>query len=286
LDGPEEQEGLVFSGKWIAQVVIFVPALSVSVCPIHATSIIVDFTPERIILVADSRTGKNDVDVDRNIYRDDSCKLAVLGRVLIFASTGYFAYTPRSSADFVPEWQVGTEAVKALALVSDHDPLKIAQTWANNITGYFQTFYFADPQRVRELSAYLHNFLLTGIFAGKSLDGSLIVNTAFIRFDGDRPIMPLLNSVGKLEQRDRPYSTNDVTQELIDQKTERARKAADAWKKLAVSIPLAERQLRWLEYLIEQTGIVDATVGGKANVLRVTRDGSASWLDNQTCKSQ
>lgn len=274
--------------RWLAKVftatsaVIMLPASSLG------TSIIIDIGPGRIIIVADSRV------VERNSRggttgRDNQCKIIVAGNRFAFAETGNEGYTREGSKDFVPEFHGTAEAVRAYTNVPDHDLHSMAETWARQLTNDFQIFYFADSQRLRRLS--IQGIILLGIFAGGSRRGELTAYTAKIEIDDTlqtregasipvgyvvEEFPPKSSSIGQ-------YSTNAVTQELLDGSTVRARKAARLWEEKSRGVRKADLTIRRLEFLIEQSGLYDSEVGGPINAVLVTPD-SATWIERTTCK--
>ena len=94
---------------------------------------------------------------------------------------------------------------------------------------------------------------------------------------------PIQKSEQLLPFRELPYTTNLVTQELIEGNSERTREAAAEWQRKAASYPRKERGWRWDEFVIVTTAIYDESVGQAIDVLEIPAGGKARWLQNSTC---
>jgi hypothetical protein len=274
---------------WLVIKAVLAFALTLLAVPSNATSIIIALENGRIILLADSRASELNP-LGRTI-RDDKCKIVILGERFAFAETGREGYTRTTPTDSVPGWHGTSEALKAYNNVFDHDLHAVALSWGIQVTNYFQVFFLADPQRVRSLTNQetLNGTLLVGIFAGADRSGLLKVYKVRIALDDSLHLRepaaqtPIGYAIDEIPPRDEPYSTEAVTQELLDGKTQRARDVANAWAKKSRHFPKSDRKLRRLEFLIEQTSNYDEEVHGPANTLQLTRD-SATWLQNNTCQ--
>jgi hypothetical protein len=279
--------------KRIARMSIACLIATIMVCPANATSIIIDFTKDRIIFVADSLVTY--IDPEKQTAKIDVCKLTALGGEFIFAESGYTGYTHRLLSDPIPEWEGTSEALRAYDLVSNHDLYSVAQNWMVNVSGYFKQLYSADPSKITLAASQQGGLLVKGFFGGKSGDGSLAVYIVTIGVAGSMsPTLtlmppslllatPITNEISKIEPR-KPFSSDNITQELLDGQTERAKKSAEKWQKEVRKIPKSKRNVRWLEFLIQETGTFNSSVGGAANVLSVSANKSVVWICNQTCK--
>lgn len=251
-----------------------------------ATSIIVAFKSDRIIVLADSRAVLDNQ--SSNTVRDDMCKIVVLGGKFAFAETGREGY--KRGADFLdtaPEWNGRDEALNVYRAAPDADLYQVTLQWAIQITNNFKLFYLANPQRVRGM-AVQGGTLLDGIFVGEDNTGVLKAYIARIALDDTLRVregaaIPIGYAIDPIPPRVEPYSTEAVTQELLDGKTDRAKETAKLWARKAQRIPKRERELRQLEFMIEQTGNYDKEVHGPINALQVGRK-SAVWVQNTTCK--
>ena len=83
--------------------------------------------------------------------------------------------------------------------------------------------------------------------------------------------------------RDLPYTTNLITGELIEGHSDRANEAGREWEMKSKTFPKAEREWRWLEFLIQKTGTI-TQVGQQVDVLQFTRTGHSKWLQRRACE--
>jgi hypothetical protein len=272
------------STRFLPKAVALTSALAILTAPVPATSVIVDVKTDRILIVADSRA----VQVNLGGYqvRDDKCKIIVLGNRIAFTETGREGYTPLGPWDTVPEWHGTSEAVNAYSNVQNHDLYTVASTWSIQVTKDFERLYLSDPQKVRGLA--VQGILLAGIFAGENSQGILTAYLARVALDDtlqarEGTLIPIGHAVDQIPPKDEPYTTNGVTQELLEGKTDRAKQVAKLWAKKSRHIPLARRKLRWLEFLIEQTADYDSEVHAPINALQI-KNNSVTWLQNETCR--
>ena len=245
-----------------------------AVCPsIHATSIVVDATPGRIIIVADSRA-TNTTASGKTSTDDTKCKIVMLGSDFIFAETGSEGYTPDDPTDTLKEWHGTTEAINAFQSAGGADITKVVQAWSQRISDHLEDCFLVRPMRARQLEGLL------GIFAGRNANAAGVAYMAAITLDGHAaPVIDIREILPKAT----PSSTHSITQELIDGQSERAKSVAAAWDRESSSIPLAQKRVRWLEFLIEQTEQFDSTVGGPTNSIELDRNSPPTWIDNRTC---
>jgi hypothetical protein len=264
----------------------FIFGLAILAAPLDATSIIIDVKTDRILVVADSRAVEQNP--SGNQVRDDKCKIIILGKMIAFAETGNEGYTPTGPGDPLREWHGTSEVLKAFDSTPDHDLYKVALAWSIQIANDFQLFYRSNSERVRSLA--VQGVLLEGIFAGRNSQGSLAFYIANVALDDtlqarEGAVIPIGYSVAELPLKDEPYSTNAVTRELIDGKTDSAKEVAKLWAKKLRKIPRADRRLRWLEFLVEKTAEFDSQVHGPVNAVEV-KPSSVTWLHNETCKDR
>jgi hypothetical protein len=247
---------------------------------VRATSVIVDFKVDRIIVVADSRAGVHDPKGVR--FRDDQCKLVVMGSRFVFATKGTEGYKHNQPSDPVPEWDARAEVRAAFASVPDHALRKVADAWGTKIADDFRTWYRADSSRVRGFVSSA-NYILVGIFAGQTTEGRLTVLYVPIWFVDTLP-QPIMYDVREYSPRETPYAFESITQELLEGQTSRAKSVDADWRRISKPFPAKQRNVRWLEYLIKQTGKYDREVGGPAYSIEIRPNSPATWLSNSTCK--
>jgi hypothetical protein len=253
------------------------------------TSIILDVEPNYIIIVADSRQEVVNLKGIAEV-RDDKCKIVVLGQQFAFAETGREGYTPDGLRDRVPEFHGTLEAVSAFNAVPNHGLLDVAQQWATQLRELLGRFYSADPSRVQRLGIGPQNDLLIGIFAGVDRDGALKIYLVRLAIadpnaieHGEKPIAFAIYPFPHSENPVTLYSTNPVTNELLDGKTERGAATSKLWQSKARKIRPHDEEVQRLEFLVDRTADYDPEVHSPINALKVTRQG-VTWIDNHTCR--
>ena len=250
--------------------------------PLRATSVVFDVNPNGIYVLADSRAGEETK--TSNTTHDDKCKIAVLGNQILFSETGSEGYTPEGILDTVPGWHGLDEAQAAYRNAVSHRVHDVALQWATQVTINFQKFYIAAPDRVRGLAVY--GTLLVGLFGGFE-NGKSVFYFARIAVDDslisrEATTIPVGYSLN-LVPDPKPYATDGITQELIDGKTDRAKKAAALWATKRQKVAPADRRWRWLEFMVEQTTQYDDTVYPPVNVVQITPN-RLTWIQNKTCR--
>jgi hypothetical protein len=276
-------------GGYLARMLILTCVTCIAVSSSGATSIIVDVRTDRIIIIADSRAEESNSN-GKATTRDDKCKILILGDKFVFTETGREGYTRETAIDPTPNFHGIDEAARSYNAVPGHDLNGVARNWAIQITNDFQLFYLAAPQRVRQLSSP-GGTLLVGLFAGKDSGNTLRCYIARIVIDDslstrEGVAIPVGYSVDEFPPRTAspgPHSTNGITQELLDGKTDRAKAVSELWKKKSRRIPRAARELRRLEFMIEQTESYDSKVHRPINAVQATLD-SVAWVQNCTCQ--
>ena len=165
--------------------------------------------------------------------------------------------------------------------------LEMADDWAARAVKHYTAFYLANPTRVKEMVGPSDALLVVGLFAGWDDKGhpSLVVMgigldpAAVSPFD---PLVPIFGSRSVAYERDLPYTTNSDTRNLIEGDSVETRAIAKQWMKREQKFPKAQRDWRWVEFLVQSTNAYDKTVGKTADVLEI-RKGSSTWLRHSGC---
>jgi hypothetical protein len=238
---------------------------------LSATTIIFEFHTDRILVLADSHS-----------IKDDYCKIHQLGGKYLFAATGQIEYRPNVSTDPVERWDANLEAVEAYRNASDRDDLDaITKDWGERIRSHFAHFYQVNPVRVRSLA--VDGSLIRGLFFGP-IKGKLAVRMANIFLSNGYVLLsPITFDVSPYEPREEAYSTHLVTQVLLDGETDSAKCIAKLWSIQMENVPLRDRALRRFEFMIERTADFDKGVHGPVNAAQVTLDG-VTWIQRTTCQ--
>jgi hypothetical protein len=101
-----------------------------------------------------------------------------------------------------------------------------------------------------------------------------------VRFE-EPGLRQVQNRRDTLRSRDLPYTTNVVTQELIEKNSARGEAVRAEWKLESKNLPASDRDWRSLEFYIVKTSEWDKVSKG-VNVLELGQDGHSRWLQNLT----
>jgi hypothetical protein len=246
--------------------------------PAMATSIVVQLEHDHIIFAADTRGLKQDTGSQST--NEGECKIVPLGTAA-FAITGNMDYVRHQLDDAIASWDSRSDAREAY--IEQHGNLvATADNWAARAKRHYSSFYLVAPNRVKELAAAnSQNILVRGMFVGfTGKQAVLVVRDVYL---DEKALPPILEKSMSLPERSLPYTSNGITQELIEGHSARKATADAAWLKLSSSIRSSSMSLRHVEFLIQATAQYDATVGERVNVLRITLDHSPRWLQNFTC---
>jgi len=254
-----------------------------------ATTIVFEVQKDCIILVADSRRLVSSINGLEDV-RDDECKLANLGGKFGFAETGREGYDPANLGDSVPEFHGTSEAVRTYKDLPDRDLLRVAERWAVQLRELFGSFYRADSSRLRSLAIRPQKDLLTGLFAGQDAYGYMKIYMVRLAISDDKAIAlgqaPISYAIYPFPREQNPitlYSTNPVTNELLEGKTDRAAAVGKLWKPEGRKIKPLNQEVQRLEFFAERTGDYDPEVHSPINALLITRQG-IKWIENSTCR--
>jgi hypothetical protein len=244
-----------------------------------ATSVVVHVEDKHITIAAD--------DLATRMYTPKpgpyaACKIIPLGKAA-FAVAGNIDYRKNDPNDGVAEWDARADAREAFVhhLADLH---ATAEQWATRAALHYSLFLSVQPGRVRELaSGNPQHVLVLGTFAGWDTQKDAIVIFKWIYLDlTSAPAVKIRSFV--LPSRALPYTTNATTQDLIEGNSLRSTQFSMHWQLASVSFPSPERDWRWLEFLIQSTSDYDHTVGREVNVLDLTPNENANWLQNYSCR--
>lgn len=254
---------------------------------VWATSVVVKVGRDRIIFAADTRRKAMSSGVSNSHeFHDDFCKITPLGRVG-FAEAGYSNHNEKSPAGkAVWSWSAAEDARTSYRL----HPTNIADTaddWRAREIEIFKTLYSVHPSLVQEL-AHADNStpLVIGHFAGWNNEGRPTLILEMITLNKGPFAQPfVLNPIVAIpvvfHERDLPYSTNNYTEDQIEHDAATAKE----WSVRSKKFPEAQRDWRWLEFLIQSTAPHDEETGKYVDVLEIQASDSC-WLQRKVCSLQ
>lgn len=246
----------------------------------YGTSLVAKVDLRQIILAADTRRDevKAGQSAAEHHYKDDSCKLSPLGSTAV-AVAGNRSYIRRVATDTVPNWDALDDA-KAAQVAHGYDVHAVAIDWAVRAAREYTLFYQSNPSRVIRMANVNAEHVLVDAFVAGWQGGIPVLYWEKVGLDVSNP-NPIRQTEQFLGLRALPYTTNGETQSLIEGR--RAAESAKLWKDKSLQFPLADRDWRWLEFLISSTHAFDDSVSVDADVVEVPSSGQARWLQNRTC---
>jgi hypothetical protein len=247
--------------------------------PASSTSIVVQLDSTRILFAADTHGDK--LDPGSQASDEAECKIVPLGHAA-FALTGNMDYVRNRLDDMVASWDSRVDAREAYAAHNGDLPATVGD-WSERAKRHYTSFYRANPARVAQLAkANTQNVLLVGLFVGfQGGQSTLIMQTVYL--DESQFLTPILDRQIVLSARDVPYTSNGITQELIEGNSERASASQSTWAAKSKSVPASEQKQRRVEFFIQETSKYDRAVGTHVNILAVSPDMEQRWLQNSTC---
>jgi hypothetical protein len=266
-----------FAKSWLARATVVLCVMGVA----SATSVVVHVERRHITIAAD--------DLATRMYAPKpgpyaACKIIPLGKAA-FAVAGNIDYRKNDATDRVADWDARADAREAF-VHHVSDLRATAEEWAARAENHYLSFLAAQPARVRELaSSNPQHLLVLGTFAGWDRANSAVVIFEWIYLDlSSTPAVKAKAFV--LPSRSLPYTTNATTQDLIEGNSLRSTEFFAHWQLASGSFPSPERNWRWLEFLIQSTSDYDHTVGREVNVLDLTPNDNANWLQNYSCQER
>jgi hypothetical protein len=238
----------------------------------HATSVVAKVSEEKVVIAADT------LGIDTEGTRhEDQCKIVPLGKYVFAAASiaSFWTTLPKSSWD---------SKVEAEAAYRSHetDIEAAASDWLERAERYFSNLRGADRMRARSMVASAPDHALTvGVFVGWNAKGKAEFVLEAIRYK--EPNLEQIEHIIEFgRSRDLPYTSNVITQELIEGHTNRTSEARKEWAMKSKTFPKEELGWRWLEFLIQKTGAF-ADVGQKVDIMQLTREGHSEWLQRCAC---
>jgi len=262
------------------RIVIPVAVFLVSPVPAAGTSIVVQLDSKRILIAADTHGDKLDPGSQAN--DETECKIVPLGHAA-FALTGNMDYIRNQIYDPVVSWDSRNDAREAYAAHNGDLLGTMVADWTERAKRHFTSFYRANPARVAQLAkANAENILLAGFFVGfQGGQSTLIVDMVYL--DETKFLTPILDKQFVLSPRDLPYTSNGITQELIEGNSERATASQSSWATKIKTVKALEQAQRRAEFFIQETSKYDKTVGTHVNILAISPASDQQWLQNYTC---
>ena len=257
--------------------------LLVAASSLFATTLVVKLDNGRILLAADTRQERlnpGSVAVVHLPGDDERCKIRSLGGIG-FAVTGLVEYQGRGASETLPDWNANADAVDAFGKAGDNIR-EVAADWAKRSAAHFNSLYQINSGWLKQLAdTNPQNLLQVAFFTGWDKDAPLFL-IEIISFDPSSTPVIHVNEQSRIVG-DAPFSTNAITQELIDSKTDRAQHVADTWDTIAEGISTQDLGWRHVEFYINQTAPFDPDVSTGVDVLAIPARKPTFWLKRSAC---
>ena len=243
-----------------------------------ATSIAAQIRADRIYVAADSRKS----DLERGTHSDDMCK------IILFEHAA-FTVTGNSEMGYDDNGEVawdGFELAKKVYADNKGNLIDASNAWVTQSVDFFTPFFSHQVQYGERMLIAGGTEIASSFFFGffpSTVRPRIFTGSVHIDREGSPPRKPRPDSQ-ILPPREEPYSSNGVTQELLDGTTDRAKVAQAKWTKKAKSIKPSARDIRRLEFFIQETENYNIHVGGPINILEITANRAPQWLQNHTCR--
>ncbi len=248
----------------------------------HATTIVAKLEEQRIILAADTRDDRLEANSGsgRHAFNDDGCKILPLGPMAA-AIAGDRDYIPNNPSDPVRRWDALSDA-RTASLIHGNSLADVANDWAKRSQLHYQAFFAVAPRRVEELASInSQNVLVMAFFVGWNEHLPLLLWEKVYLDEASPDIVRV--SEQSLPERATPYTTNAITQELIEGYSLRTKATATEWNTVRVTIPQLDLDWRQVEFFVKATSKYEESVGPKVNILQIEAGGQAEWIQNLTC---
>jgi hypothetical protein len=257
--------------------------------PVHGSVVVLNISEDKLVIAADSLALQEFGEPNYSY-----CKISAFGNKIIFARVNADAYSSVGLLDPVISWNSGDVLKQVVrseqpALGSAHIQ-HIAERWAAAIAEHFQSFYRWHPQEVIRIAKEGNGVLVGGIFA-EATDGIIYVRIALVTFNQNL-LNPINWVIGDAITDCWDCGQTDgskicvggkitVPTEFCTQSTDRAR-GGDGKLTYAPSLldlgwdrdSLLALRLADLTIAYDSSG----TVGGRIDVIELTKDGSIRWL--------
>jgi hypothetical protein len=262
--------------RLIERVHIGVLIALVSVQSVCATTIVVKRDGDRLLMAVDNRVGRN-ISGEKSITWDDHvCKIVSSAHTIAAVFSNAESYREGLQGKFVQDWNALEDIQATIAAIGD-DTEKVSTTWVRREAQHFANLQAVDPKSVSTMVLNNPNFVLVGgVFVGWR-ENLPVLNLAWVTVRSDHllvnetPISP-------------EFSTNPLTDELIKGQTTRAQSVANGWNILAKKYPAGSRSWRHMQYLVEQTSLLDPSVSRTSDVVEISQSAKPVWLHHSSCK--
>jgi hypothetical protein len=253
------------------------------VTPSAASVIVIDHTPERIIVATDSRGVSVFGGTGTASLSDSECKVFALGSHAVFVIAGHSSYV-RSEPNDAPTWHSQREAqrlfedaVKGSGGWNDAMLDDLALSWRNSTAVHMDRLRHANLKQFRDATG--NDIRAHAVFASAASNSvqavyveATLTKDGKVSVFGPRPIQcgvkPCI------------LGYNQIADEYLNRSSQRAKEEVDRWEQETTGLPEIERARRRAVSLVEVTIAHDPTrhVGGPVDVLELRAGQKVMWI--------
>jgi hypothetical protein len=272
-------------GKYLLLVILFaVDNASAQVT--SGTIVIFNFTEDKVVVAADSLAGNEET----GIPDDSHCKIAAFGHKFVFASVGSSGWSNSRGLGPVHGWDNIDLAKQVFHSGDDIDLTKFSSLWGTEVKNRWGIVNRLDPQRAMNIAAANDQQFTSALFVDKKLRARVVL----IRYNRSSPSDPIEVAIGEEKDLSNCWPCGQLGNSKICAAGKHLDIAAGfcSKRKHGDAIPISTR-LRKADKSAElTTEIVELTnaayertakdVGGKVDVVTITKDGTIDWLSRKS----
>lgn len=251
--------------------------------PSAASVIVIDHTPERIIVATDSRGVSVFGGTGTASLSDSECKVFALGSHAVFVIAGHSSYV-RSEPDDAPTWHSQREAqrlfedaVKGSGGWNDAMLDDLALSWRNSTAVHMDRLRHANLKQFRD--AIGNDIRAHAVFATAASNS---VQAVYVEATLTKDGKVLVFGPRPIQCGVKPciLGYNQIADEYLNRSSQRAQEEVDRWERETTGLPEIERARRRAVSLVEVTIAHDPTrhVGGPVDVLELRAGQKVMWI--------
>lgn len=243
------------------------------------TSIILKVDHDKAIMAADNL--QTELKDKGQISHHEGCKVSKFERGA-FSSVYYSEYSPNDPKDNVPKWDARRDAESAYS-VNGPNIRATAKYWVDKAAAHYRRFLEVYPDRVSHLALQNREHLLVvGFFAGWDQSPLVMEEEVLLDINPPHHVQTIQIKERVLGYRAQPYASHEITEELMEGKSDRAKRARQEFARKSYLWSENWREWQALAFFITETSKYDHNVGKSVDIVEVgTR---SEWIQQTSCK--
>jgi hypothetical protein len=274
-------EGMMGGFNFIARVGVLFIGLT-GVTPGAATVVVIDHTPDRIIVATDSRAVSIFGGTGTASISDAECKVFALGTNAAFVIAGH-AWYARSEPNDAPTWNAGQEAQRLFEHAAKenggwNDAMLdgLALSWRTSTAMHMTRLRQANLKQFRDAMGDIRSNAVFATAAGGSVRAVYVEATLTqggeVVVVGPAPI--------KCSGKPCILGHHEIADEYLNLTSQRAKAEVDRWERESAGLSEIERARRRAVNLVEAAIAHDPRqqVGGPVDVLELHAGQKVKWI--------